>query len=368
MNTPYIYQKSDWPNFVWDSDRLLKPLGEVRALQGKLLGHMESLGFELREEANLQTLTLEIIKSTEIEGEVLNPEQVRSSLAKRLGVDIKDSVYSQRNVDGVVDMMLDALQKYQQPLTRERLNDWHFSLFPTGRSGMYSILVGDIRDDSTGPMQVVSGALGKEKIHFQAPPAAVLEKQLKQFLDWLNHHEDIDPILKAGIAHLWYVTLHPYEDGNGRMTRAITEMLLARADGLEQRFYSMSSQIRIERKAYYEILEKSQQGTIDITPWLTWFLNCLKNAIEASYETLNNVIFKHQFWNKFASEIKNERQKLLVNKLMDGFEGKLNTSKWAKIAKCSTDTALRDIQDLLEKGILEKELGGGRNTSYRLKT
>lgn len=367
VNNIYIHQKAGWPNFHWNSEKLLKVLGEVRSLQGKLLGNMESLGFGLREEANLQTLTVDIIKSTEIEGEILNPEQVRSSLARRLGIEISKSVYSERNVDGVVDMLLDAIQKCDKPLTRERLNDWHYSLFPTGRSGIYKILVGKLRDDSTGPMQVVSGAMGKEKVHYQAPDAVILKKEIDQFIDWFNNENENDPVIKSGIAHLWYVTLHPYEDGNGRMTRALTDMLLTRADGVKQRFYSMSSQIRLERKEYYQILEKTQKGTLDITIWLEWFLNCLKHAIEASYVMLDKVIVKDKFWTKHSTEIKNERQKLLLNKLMDGFEGKLNTSKWAKIAKCSTDTALRDIQDLLEKGILDKEPGGGRNTSYKIK-
>ena len=363
----YIYQNKDWPNFKWDSDKLLPILGEVRNLQGKIVGSMESLGFELREEANLKTLTLDVIKSTEIEGEKLDQEQVRSSLARRLGMEIPDMVYSEREVDGVVEMMLDAIQKFELPLSKERLNNWHFSLFPTGRSGMYKVTVGKLRDDSTGPMQVVSGAMGKEKIHYEAPSASILEEELNMFLDWTNSNVAMDSVLKAGIAHLWYITLHPYEDGNGRMSRALTDMLLTRADGIKLRYYSMSSQIRIERKEYYEILEQVQKGSLNITDWLEWFLNCLKRAIESSYNTLEKVIYKHSFWTKHSASIKNKRQKQLLNMLLDGFTGKLNTSKWAKIAKCSTDTALRDIQDLLRKEILVKEIGGGRNTSYKIR-
>ncbi len=363
----YIYQNKDWPNFKWDSDKLLPILGEVRNLQGKIVGSMESLGFELREEANLKTLTLDVIKSTEIEGEKLDQEQVRSSLARRLGMEIPDMVYSERDVDGVVEMMLDATQKFELPLSQERLNNWHYSLFPTGRSGMYKVTVGGLRKDSTGPMQVVSGAMGKEKIHFEAPSASILEEELNMFLDWTNSNVAIDSVLKAGIAHLWYITLHPYEDGNGRMSRAVTDMLLTRADGIKLRYYSMSSQIRIERKEYYEILEQVQNGSLNITDWLEWFLNCLKRAIESSYNTLEKVIYKHSFWTKHSASIKNKRQKQLLNMLLDGFAGKLNTSKWAKIAKCSTDTALRDIQDLLRKEILVKEIGGGRNTSYKIR-
>ncbi len=367
MNNNYIYQKSDWPKFYWNSDKLLNLLSEVRILQGKLLGYMKSLGFELREEANFETLTIDIIKTTEIEGEILDKEQVRSSLAKRLGIEIPNMIYSERHVDGVVDMMLDAISDYNEPLTRERLNNWHSSLFPIGRSGMHKIIVGNLRDDSNGPMQVVSGAMGKERVHYQAPNAEELDEELNQFIEWLNNFNEIDPVIKTGIAHLWFITLHPYEDGNGRIARAITDMLLTKADGIKQRFYSMSSQIRLERKEYYLKLEEAQKGDLDITAWLEWFMTCLKRAIESSSQILNKVLLKNKFWTKYSTLIKNDRQKVLLNKLLDGFEGKLNTSKWAKIAKCSTDTALRDIQDLLDKDILEKEVGGGRSTSYKLK-
>ncbi len=363
----YIYQQNDWPDFIWNSENLLPLLGKVRSLQGKLIGSMQSLGFELQSEANLETLTLDVVKSTEIEGEILNPEQVRSSLARRLGMDISGLVYSERNVDGIVDMMLDAIKNYKQPMTLDRLKNWHYAMFPTGRSGAYKIRVGNLRDDLTGPMQVVSGAMGKEKVHFQAPAANLLPDELEKFLKWFNNEKTLDPVIKSGIAHLWFITLHPFEDGNGRMTRALTDMLLTRSDDISQRYYSMSSQIRLEHKEYYNILEKVQKGSLDITDWLHWFLNCLYRSIKASNLLLGKVIFKHKFWIKYADEIKNDRQKKVLNMLMDDFKGKLNTSKWAKINKCSTDTALRDIQDLVEKGILEKEPGGGRSTSYKVR-
>lgn len=362
----YIYQKDDWPEFVWNNKHLSFLLGKVRNLQGKLVGKMNSLGFELQNEAVLETLTLEVIKSTEIEGEILNPEQVRSSIARRLGIDISGLPPSDRNVDGVVDMMFDATHNFDKPLTKERLFDWHYALFPTGRSGMYKIIVGNWRDDSTGPMQVVSGAMGKEKVHFQAPAASRIETEMKKFLKWFNKTIEIDPVIKAGIVHLWFIIIHPFEDGNGRIARAITDMLLARSDGIPQRFYSMSAQIQEKRKEYYSIIKKTQKGNLDVTKWLDWFLNCLLNALNSSNQTLAKVIYKHMFWNKNATKIQNDRQKLLLNKLLDRFNGKLTSSKWAKIAKCSPDTALRDIQDLINKNILRKAEGGGRSTNYEL--
>ena len=362
----YVYQQDDWPNFIWNNEALFVLLGKVRNLQGKIIGKMESLGFELRSEAVLETLTLDVLKSTEIEGEILNPEQVRSSIARRLGMDISGLVFSDRDVDGVVDMMLDAIQHFEKSLTAERLFDWHAALFPTGRSGMYRIITGNWRDDSTDPMQVISGAMGKEKVHYQAPDATTIEKEMNVFIDWFNSEDRLDPVIKAGLAHLWFVTLHPFEDGNGRIARAITDMLLARSDGISQRFYSMSAQIRLERKEYYSILEKSQKGTLDVTDWLEWFLNCLMNALNASSQILAKVLHKHNFWNKHATIVLNDRQVLLLNKLLDGFKGKLTSSKWAKIAKCSADTALRDIQDLINKQILRKEAAGGRSTNYEL--
>ncbi|MEM6265737.1 MAG: Fic family protein [Bacteroidota bacterium] len=363
----FIYQKRDWPNFLWNNERLITVLGKVRNLQGKIIGSMESLGFELRSEATLEALTLEILTTNEIEGEILNPEQVRSSVARRLGMDIAGLVPSDRNVEGVVDMMMDAVGKYNEPLTEERLFDWHYALFPTGRSGMYTLIVGNWRDDSTGPLQVVSGPMGREQVHFQAPTATAIGPEMSAFINWVNNEKTIDPVIKAGIAHLWFVTIHPFEDGNGRIARAITDMLLTRADGVSQRYYSMSSQIRIEREAYYRQLEFSQKGSLDITDWLEWFLSCLLNALIASSSLLSKVISKHTFWTKWAKTPMNDRQSLMLNKLLDGFKGKLTTSKWAKIAKCSNDTALRDIQDLVKKGILAKEEAGGRSTSYILR-
>lgn len=362
----YIYQNNNWPNFKWDSKELLNPLSKVRNLQGRLIGKMESLGFDLRNEALLNTLTLDVIKSSEIEGEILNPEQVRSSIAQRLGMVFAGSIGSDRNVNGMVEMMLDATTNCFNPLTSDRLFDWHAALFPMGRSGMFKITVADWRKDSTGAMQVVSGALGKEKVHFQAPEANTIEKEMAVFLKWFNENTNIDLVLKAAVAHLWFVTVHPFQDGNGRITRALTDMLLAQSDNSTQRFYSMSAQIRIERKRYYEILEQTQKGSLDITEWMKWFLSCLINALQSTNETLTRVLFKADFWNKHSKTIINERQKKLLNKLLDGFEGKLTSSKWAKIAKCSKDTAIRDINDLRRKNILQKESAGGRSTHYEL--
>jgi len=363
----YIHERKDWPKFYWDSQQLIPLIGKVRNLQGKLIGKMESVGFDLRSEANLETVTVEIVKSSEIEGEVLNMEQVRSSLARKLGLERAGLVPSNRDVDGIVDLLLDAIQNYQSELTQERLFDWHYSLFPTGRSGMYKIIVGNWRDDSTGPMQIVSGAMGRERVHFQAPPAERIPHEINQFLTWVNaEQEDLDPVLKAGIAHLWFVTIHPFEDGNGRITRAITDMLLTKSDGIPQRFYSMSSQIRNERKQYYEILERTQSDDLDITEWLIWFLKCLHNALQSSAIILQKVIYKHRFWLKHSDKSLNERQKQMLNRLLDDFKGKLTTKKWGKMTKTSHDTALRDIQGLIRMKILKKEKAGGRSTNYEL--
>lgn len=364
----FIHQRDNWPTFIWKTEDFLDLLSEARNLQGRLTGKMESLGFDLRNEALLDTLTLDVLKSSEIEGEFLNPDQVRSSIARRLGMEIAGSVESDRNVDGVVEMMLDATQKCFKPLTADRLFDWHAALFPTGRSGVYKITVADWRKDTTGPMQVVSGAMGKEKVHFQAPDSDLIEKEMQIFLDWFNNYDKIDLVIKASIAHLWFVTIHPLEDGNGRITRALTDMLLARSDGSNQRFYSMSAQIRQERKQYYEILEKTQKGNLDVTEWIKWFLECLINALKSTDSTLIQVMFKADFWNKHSRTTINERQKRILNKLLDGFDGKLTSSKWAKIAKCSKDTAIRDINDLINREILQKEAARGRSTNYELKT
>lgn len=364
--TTFIHQKENWPNFVWENDQIVNLLSETRNLQGRVIGKMESLGFDLRNEALLETLTLDVLKSSEIEGEYLNPDQVRSSIARRLGMEIAGSIESDRNVDGVVEMMLDATQNCYNPLTIERLFDWHAALFPTGRSGMFKITVGDWRIDTTGPMQVVSGALGKEKVHFQAPDSILVETEIKKFLDWFNNNLKIDLVIKAAIAHLWFVTIHPFEDGNGRITRALTDMLLAQSDKSNQRFYSMSAQIRLERKGYYEALEKTQKGNLDITEWIKWFLNCLINALKSTDSVLIRVLFKADFWTKHSNTILNERQMKLLNKILDGFDGNVTSSKWAKMAKCSKDIAIRDINDLIDKNILQKDPAGGRSTNYKL--
>ncbi|MBE9585700.1 Fic family protein [Mucilaginibacter sp. JRF] len=362
----YIHQLKSWPSFTWDTEAIFVRLGEVRHRQGQILGMMSSVGFKLKENTLLDTLTLDVTKSSEIEGEKLNSDQVRSSIARRLGIEIAGAVPADRNVDGVVEMMLDATQKYTDDLTADRLFDWHAALFPTGRSGMHKITVADWRSPEAGPMQVVSGAMGKEKVHFEAPEAERLSAEMDMFLQWLNTETNTDAVLKAAIAHLWFVTIHPFDDGNGRITRAITDMLLARADGTSQRFYSMSAQIMREKAAYYQILEATQKGSLDITPWIKWFLDCLYFAMEHTEETLSAVAMRTRFWDKHRETVFNSRQQQMITSLLDEFYGKLTSSKWAKMTKSSPDTALRDIQDLIEKGILEKETGGGRSTSYRI--
>lgn len=364
----YIHQRSAWPAFTYDLHALMPVLTRTRHRQGLLLGMLDSLGFFLKEQTSLQNLTLEIVSSSDIEGEFLNPDQVRSSIARRLGLNVGGLIPSDKNVDGIVEMMLDATQRFDLPLTKERLFGWHASLFPTGYSGIHKIIVGGWRDNlKEDPMQVVSGAMGRETVHFQAPDSDKLELEMQRFLEWFNEEQHLDPVLKAGIAHLWFVTIHPFDDGNGRIARTIADMLLTRADGTPLRFYSMSSQIKLERKEYYQILESTQKDDLDITAWLEWFLNCLNRSIVASGLTLAVVFRKTRFWEKHEGIAVNERQRLMLNKLLDGFNGKLTSSKWATIAKCSQDTAVRDIQDLITKGILEKEAGGGRSTSYLLK-
>jgi Fic family protein len=362
----YIHELPDWPAFQWDQKKLAAPLAALRHRQGRLIGRMETLGFSLRAEATLETLTLEVIKSSEIEGEILDRDQVRSSIARRLGMDIGGLAPADRNIEGVVEMMLDATQNYSAPLTAERLFGWHASLFPTGYTGIRKIVVGQWRDDAKGPMQVVSGPIGHERVHFQAPAATRLKKEMTAFLKWFKGTDETDLVLRAGLAHLWFVTIHPFDDGNGRIARAIADMALARSEESPQRFYSMSAQIRLERKTYYDMLEKTQKGSLDVTPWLEWFLGCLNRAFDATEKTLGSVLRKAHFWEAHANTPLNERQRLLLNKLLDGFEGKLTSSKWAKIAKTSQDTALRDISDLVERGILTKDIGGGRSTSYSL--
>jgi len=361
----YIHELKDWPNLRWSDALIAQPLAAVRHRQGRLIGHMEALGFPLREEAVLQALTEDVLKSSEIEGEVLDREQVRSSIARRLGMDIGGLVEADRDVEGVVEMMLDATQSYAQPLTAERLFGWHAALFPTGRSGMSRITVGSWRDAASGPMQVVSGPIGRERVHYEAPASERLDAEIARFLDWFETAAP-DPVLKAGVAHLWFVTIHPFDDGNGRIARAIADLALARAEGTAQRFYSMSAQIRTERKAYYDKLESTQKGDLDITPWLLWFIGCLDRAFDGAETILASVLRKARFWEAIAGQSLNERQRKVMNRLLDGFEGKLTNAKWAAITKASSDTALRDINDLVQRGILVKAPAGGRSTSYSL--
>jgi len=363
----WIHEHENWPNFTFNTEFLASKLADIRHRQGRLLGRMEGLGFELQQEASLSTLTNDVVKSSAIEGEHLSPEEVRSSIARRLGMDIAGLVPASRNIEGIVEVMLDATREFSRPLTKERLLDWHAALFPTGRSGMHWITVGGWRTLDAGPMQVVSGPIGREKLHFEAPSADRLETEMQAFLDWFESDQTTDPVFKAGIAHLWFVTIHPFEDGNGRIARAIGDMALARADGMPDRFYSLSSQIESERKYYYDQLEKQQRSSPDITAWLEWFLDCLGRAIANAETTLGNVLFKAQLWDKINKKPVNDRQRLIINRMLEiDFNGHMNTSKYAKLAKCSNDTALRDIHDLKERGVFIQNPGGGRSTSYRL--
>lgn len=362
----YIHERPGWPAFTWDSDALAGPLADARHKQGRLLGKMEALGFELQAEAGLSVLTSEVVTSSAIEGEELDPQEVRSSIARRLGLDVAGLPKAGRHVEGIVEMMLDSTRNFEMPLTAERLFGWHAALFPTGRSGMLRIAVGTWRTEASGPMQVVSGPAGKETVHFEAPEAHRLDAEMQRFIEWFNAPSTIDPVLKAGIAHFWFVTIHPFEDGNGRIARAIADMALARADGTKERFYSMSSQIEAKRKDYYLELESAQRGDVDVTGWLAWFLECLGGAIDSADTTLAVVLNKARAWQRIGRHPINERQRTVINRLLNGFQGYLSTSKYATLAKCSTDTALRDIRDMLERGILVRNASGGRSTSYRL--
>ncbi len=361
-----IHNRKNWPKLTWNQERLAGQLAGVRHRQGRLIGRMEGLAFSLRSEAVLQTLTEDILKSSEIEGEKLDKDQVRSSIARRLGLDIGGLIPVDRHVDGVVEMTLDATGRFADPLTEERLFAWHSALFPTGRSGMTKIAVGRRRDDKSDPMQVVSGPIGREKVHYQAPEARRVPKEMSAFLKWFNDPPSIDPVLAAGFAHLWFVTIHPFEDGNSRIARAIADMALARSENSTQRFYSMSAQIRLERNVYYDMLEKTQRSGLDITTWLEWFLGCLDRAIDSAERILADIFHKAHFREAHTHKPFNERQRTIINRLFDGFEGKLTSSKWAKLAKCSQDTALRDIDNLVKRGVLVKEPGGGRSTCYAL--
>jgi Fic family protein len=364
----FIHERPDWPAFTWDTDALARPLAALRHRQGRLLGRMEALGFDLQTEAALMTLTSDVVTTSAIEGQTISPEAVRSSIARRLGIDVGGYRPASRDVEGIVEIMLDATQKFAEPLTADRLFDWHAALFPTGRSGMRRISVGAWRPLAAGPMQVVSGTVGRERIHFEAPSADRLERETGDFLDWFNRAVELDPVVKAALAHFWFVTVHPLEDGNGRIARAIAEMALSRADNTGNRFYSMSAQIEAERRDYYQQLESQQRGDLDVTPWLTWFLACLDRALGRAEQTLATVIDKSRLWEFINRQPVNLRQRVIINRLVDGFEGHLTTSKYAVIARCSADTALRDIRSLLDRGILLQNKGGGRSTSYRLST
>jgi Fic family protein len=362
----YIWQAPDWPVWRYDLSRLASPLAEVSRAQGLLLGRLADVGMALRDQASLAALTEDVLKTSEIEGERLDVASVRSSIARRLGVDIGALAPVDRHVEGVVEMVLDATTRCDATVTSDRLFAWHAALFPTGFSGMSRVRVGTRRDDASGPMQVVSGPIGRQRVHFEAPPAERLDVETARLLDWVNNDSGEPPILKAGLAHLWFVTLHPFDDGNGRIARALGDLLLTRADGSPHRFYSLSAQIQRERNDYYDILEKTQKGTLDVTAWLAWFFDALHRAVDSAQHTLDAVLAKTRFWQRRAATPLNERQAKLLNRLLDGFEGKLTSSKWASIAKCSPDTALRDISELVMLGILRKSAAGGRSTSYEL--
>ena len=359
----YIHQNKKWPNFTWNAAVIVPLLSEVRHKQGKILGLMQGLGFKVQEDTLLRTFTLDVVKSSEIEGELLNQDQVRSSIARRLGIAIAGAIPAEREVEGVVEMLLDATQNYSEPLTEERLFGWHSALFPTGWSGLYKIKTAAWRTDA---MQVTSGAMGREKIHFEAPTAEKVPDEMHAFLVWFNSDQNIEPVLKAGLAHLWFVTIHPFEDGNGRITRTITDMLLARADQSKRRFYSMSAQVQLERATYYDLLESTQKGDLDCTEWLQWFLNCLLRSMQQTDETIFLTLKRAKFWEKHRTTEFNIRQQKIIQLLLENFFGKLTALKYAKITKVSTDTALRDLQDLIQKEIIVQE-GSGRSTFYTFK-
>jgi Fic family protein len=362
----YIWQQPDWPGWRYDAQRLSPLLSQVHHIQGLLLGRMRNLGLSQSKEATLLMLTSEVLKTSEIEGELFIPDTVRSSVARRLGMEVGAVAPQDRRVDGVVDMVLDATQNFQEPLTRARLFGWHEGLFPTGYSGDIEIRVGEWRDDAKGPMQVVSGPLGREKVHYEALPADSVPKEMSTFITWFNHDQNLDPFVKSGLAHLWFVTIHPFEDGNGRIGRAVSDMVLARSEQSPQRFYSLSAQIRKERKTYYTLLERTQKDSLEVTEWLEWFLGALVRALKNAEESLNTVLTKARFWQHWAGTALNPRQINLLNRLLDGFDGNLTSKKWAVVAKSSPDTALRDITDLITKGLLVKAPAGGRSTHYQL--
>ena len=366
MRRTCIHEQVDWPRLRWRAEAVADLLADVRYRQGRLLGRMAALGFDLQREAVLGALVADVVKSSDIEGERLDAAQVRSSVARRLGMDVAGLAPADRDVEGVVEMMLDATRRYEQRLTAERLFDWHASLFPTGRSGLRRIAVGRWRGERADPMQVVSGPIGRERVHFEAPPAARVDAEMRAFLDWFEAPAEADPVLRAGLAHLRFVTVHPFEDGNGRIARAVADMALARSECSSQRFYSMSSQIRAERAAYYDVLERTQRSTTDVTDWITWFLACLGRSIDAAGTALAAVLAKARFRERAAGLAIGDRQRRVLNRLLDGFQGTLTTSKWAKLAKCSQDTALRDISFLVDHGLLRRNPGGGRSTSYDL--
>jgi Fic family protein len=362
----YIWELNGWPCFTWDAAALAPLLAGVHRGQGRLTGRMEGLGFALRDDAKLRVFTEDVVRSSEIEGQTLNAEAVRSSIARKLGIDIGGLKPTDRDIEGIVDVILDATTRFAEPLTVERLQGWHTSLFPAGRSGLSRIETGEWRTAESGPMQVVSGTLGREVVHFEAPPSTIIDDEIGRFLEWYEREDELFPVIDAGLAHLWFVTIHPFEDGNGRIGRAILDMALARSENSSQRFYSLSRQIEDERREYYRILEQTQQGSLDVTAYLIWYLGCLVRALDGAHELLADVLRKARFWERFASESLNRRQVQVINRLLDGFEGKLTSSKWARMTRTSQDTAFRDIVNLIERGILVKNPGGGRSTSYSL--